>query len=138
MSLSPAGMELAGQGQGSEKPCQSIPQGIQGRRRGFPSLIDPVSSPSPTGGLRARGLLEGGRKPASPGSPSGQGSDEGRRRGSRSAVSSALISRLLWLSPPLLRPLRQACRAVVGSVGRQSPLGCRHGSRQIAPSSPLK
>lgn len=98
MSLSPAEMELAGQRQGSKKPCQSIAHGMQGGRRGFSSLTDAVSSPSPIGGLKVRGLLEGGRKPASLGSPSGQGSDEGRRRRRRRGARSPRVALSLLLS----------------------------------------
>lgn len=98
----------------------------------------------PHRGLGVWGLLEGETKPDSLGLPVWAGlwrreeEEEGGEEPASSAVCSARISRLLWLSPPLFRPLRQARRAAVGSVGRRSPLGRRHSSRQLAPSSALK
>ena len=48
------------------------------------------------------------------------------------------LAGLLWLSPQLFRPLRQARWAAVGSAGRRSLLGCRHSSQQFTLSSALK
>lgn len=72
---------------------------MQGGRRGFPwAQPSPVSPSSPVGGLRARGPLEGERKPESPGSPSGQGSGEGRRKRRGASSPQAGLSALLALA----------------------------------------
>lgn len=110
----------------------------------FPGL-SPVLSPHPApSGSQGSGSPRGRDKNRLPGLPvwaglwRGEEEEEGGEEPAGSAVCSARISRLLWLSPLLFRPLRQARRAAVGSMGRRSPLGCRHGSRQLAPSSALK
>lgn len=77
----------------------AAPRGMQDGRRGFPwPQPGPVSPSSPVGGLRAWGFLEGERKPDSPGSPSGQGSGEGRRKRRGAKSPQAVLSALLALA----------------------------------------
>lgn len=94
MSLSPARMEPAGQGQGSEQPCRSNPQGGAGWEERLPPASAPSHIPTqPHRGSQGMGSPPRDRENPTPwGSPSGEG---GRRRwGARSpqAALSALLT----------------------------------------------
>ena len=127
------------------QPCQSSPRGDAG----WEERVCLASAWSrlpiqPRRGSQGTGSPQGREKTRLPGLSVRAGlwqrqeEEEGGEEPVGRAVCSARISRLLWLSPLLFRPLRQACRAAVGSTGRRRPLGRRHGSRQLAPSSALK
>lgn len=127
------------------EPCRSSPLGDAGwEKRLFLASARSCLPIQPHRGSQGMGFPRGREKTRFPGLLIWPGlwrreeEEEGGEEPAGSAVCSACISRLLWLSPPLFRPLRQARRAAVGSAGRRSPLGCWHGSRQLAPSSALK
>lgn len=137
------GSDGAGRARAGERAAvsQQPPGGCRVGGEASPGF-SPISYPHPApSGVSGHGVSsEGQRKPNSLGLPIwGRGEEEvGGKEPAGSAVCSAHINRLLWLSPLLFRPLCQTHQAAVGSAGRRSPLGHQHGSRQLAPSSALK
>lgn len=117
---------------------EQAPGGCRMGEEAFPGL-SPVLSPHPAPSGVSWGFLEGEIKPDSPGSPSGQGSDERRRkmRGAKSprAVLSALLA-LAGCSGFLHRSLGHYARlAGLRLVVRGA--GARWDAGTAAGSSPL-